>query len=46
MDDDVALHMTALQRNMAKELLGPGDVEHTRCVPSPLFACFCLAGPR
>ena len=35
MDDEVALHMTALERNMSKTLVGPGDVNHTKyvCVP-------------
>ncbi|THH31175.1 hypothetical protein EUX98_g3000 [Antrodiella citrinella] len=28
--DDVALHLTALQRNMAKVIKGPGDVSHTK----------------
>ncbi|KAH9924683.1 CPSF A subunit region-domain-containing protein [Epithele typhae] len=28
--DAEALHMTALQRNMAKTLLGPGEVDHTK----------------
>ena len=32
MNDAVALHMTALQRNMAKTLVGPGDVNQIQCV--------------
>jgi len=28
--DDVALHLTALQQNMAKVIKGPGDVSHTK----------------
>ncbi|KAI8986077.1 CPSF A subunit region-domain-containing protein [Trametes punicea] len=30
MNDAMALHMTALQRNMAKYLTGPGGVNHTK----------------
>ncbi|KAI0766387.1 CPSF A subunit region-domain-containing protein [Trametes elegans] len=30
MDDATALHMTALQRNMAKHIKGPGEVNHTQ----------------
>ncbi|KAI0720554.1 CPSF A subunit region-domain-containing protein [Cerioporus squamosus] len=29
-DDSVSLHMTALQRNMAKKIQGPGGVNHTK----------------
>ncbi|KAI0372253.1 hypothetical protein BV20DRAFT_991870 [Pilatotrama ljubarskyi] len=30
MNDTMSLHMTALQRNMAKALIGPGGVNHTK----------------
>ncbi|KAI0647974.1 CPSF A subunit region-domain-containing protein [Trametes meyenii] len=30
MNDATSLHMTALQRNMAKSLVGPGGVDHTQ----------------
>ena len=40
-DDAVALHMTALQRNMAKTLVGPGDVDHTKCVSRISFVNWC-----
>lgn len=30
MADHIALQMTALQRNMAKSIIGPGDVHHPR----------------
>ncbi|TFK91964.1 hypothetical protein K466DRAFT_514387 [Polyporus arcularius HHB13444] len=29
-EDNVSLHMTALQRNMAKKIQGPGGVNHTK----------------
>ncbi|PCH40170.1 hypothetical protein WOLCODRAFT_67201 [Wolfiporia cocos MD-104 SS10] len=29
MSDDISLHLTALQRNMAKTIIGPGDTHHT-----------------
>ena len=39
-DDEVALHLTALQRNMAKLMKGPGDISHTKCVR--IFSCLFL----
>ncbi|KAI0917003.1 hypothetical protein AcV5_007593 [Taiwanofungus camphoratus] len=30
LSDEISLHMTALQRNMAKHLIGVGDIHHTK----------------
>lgn len=39
--DGVALHLTALQRNMAKFIRGPGDVSHTKYASFVLFDNTC-----
>ena len=31
-NDDIALDLTALQSNMAAEITGPGNVQHSKCV--------------
>lgn len=33
MSEETSLHMTALQRNMAKRIIGPGNTFHTKYVP-------------
>ena len=46
MADAMSLHMTALQRNMAKTLKGPGSNSHTQYVSSlliVLLSAFCVA---
>ena len=40
MADVTSLHMTALQRNMAKTLTGPGGDSHTQYVASSLLFLF------
>ncbi len=35
--NDVSLHLTELQRNLAAVIPGVGGTSHTRCVPLPLF---------
>lgn len=51
MNDAMSLHMTALQRNMAKSLIGPGGVNHTKYVlfpglPVVLSVCTDVSGHR
>ncbi len=42
MNDAMSLHMTALQRNMAKSLIGPGGVNHTKYVFFLVMVCVYL----
>lgn len=37
MTNEMSLHMTALQRNMAAAIVGPGDANHAKCA-HPLVA--------